>query len=80
MGSPPNFAFNIMRVQLFHDAGPYHIETSQYICPANQWSGFYIIQIPYERVKRFMIISGRIEKVNMLMIYLLLDANLVTVP
>ena len=40
----------------------------------------YNTDLQYEQVKRFMIISGRIEKVNMLMIYLLLEANLVTVP
>ena len=26
--------------QLFHDGGPYHIETSPLICSANQWTGF----------------------------------------
>ena len=30
-------------VKLFHDGGPYHIETSPLICSANQWSGFYMI-------------------------------------
>ena len=29
--------------QLFHDRGPYHIETSPLICRANQWTGFYMI-------------------------------------
>ena len=28
---------------LLHDEGPYHIETSPYICPANRWTGFYMI-------------------------------------
>ena len=28
---------------LFHDGGRYHIETSPLICPANQWTGFYMI-------------------------------------
>ena len=28
---------------LFHEGGPYHIETSPLICRANQWTGFYII-------------------------------------
>ena len=28
---------------LFHNAGPYHIETSPLICIANQWTGFYMI-------------------------------------
>ena len=29
---------------LFQDKeGPYHIETSQLICSANQWTGFYMI-------------------------------------
>ena len=30
-------------IKLFHDGGPYHIETSPLIYRANQWSGFYII-------------------------------------
>ena len=29
-------------LQLFHDGGPYHIETSLLICHANQWTGFYM--------------------------------------
>ena len=28
---------------LFHDGGPYHIETSSLTCTANQWTGFYMI-------------------------------------
>ena len=28
---------------LFHDGGRYRIETSQLICFANQWTGFYMI-------------------------------------
>ena len=28
---------------LFHDGGPYHIETSPLICTVNQWTGFYMI-------------------------------------
>ena len=27
----------------FRDEGPYHIETSQLICSANQWTGSYMI-------------------------------------
>ena len=29
--------------KLNHDGSPYHIETSQLICCANQWTGFYMI-------------------------------------
>ena len=29
--------------ELFHDGGPYHIETSPLICRANQWTGFFMI-------------------------------------
>ena len=29
--------------KLFHDKGPYHIETSPVICCATQWTGFYMI-------------------------------------
>ena len=28
---------------LFHDGGPYHIETSRLICRVNQWTVFYMI-------------------------------------
>ena len=28
---------------LFHDGGPYHIETSPLIFRASQWAGFYVI-------------------------------------
>ena len=30
-------------VELFHDGGRYHVETSPLICRANQWTGFYMI-------------------------------------
>ena len=30
--------------KLFHDGGPYHIETSPLTCSANQWTGFYMIR------------------------------------
>ena len=40
-----------MQNELFHDGGPYHIETSPLICSANQWTGFYDIR--HERVKSF---------------------------
>ena len=30
-------------LELFHDGGSYHIETSPLICRANQWTGFYMI-------------------------------------
>ena len=29
--------------QLFHDGGPFHIETSPLICRVNQWTSFYMI-------------------------------------
>ena len=29
--------------KLFHAGDPYHIETSPFICRANQWTGFYVI-------------------------------------
>ena len=29
--------------QLFHNGGPYHIETSPLICCANKWTGLYMI-------------------------------------
>ena len=36
---------------MFHDEGPYHIETSPLICSANQWIGFYDRDIRHEIVK-----------------------------
>ena len=30
-------------LELFHDGGRFHIETSPLICSANQWTGFYMI-------------------------------------
>ena len=30
-------------VQLFHEGGPYHIDTSPLICRPSQWTGFYMI-------------------------------------
>ena len=30
-------------IKLFHDRGPYHIETSSLICSVNQSTGFYMI-------------------------------------
>ena len=41
-------------LQLFHDIGRYHIETSPLICRANQWTGFYMIMFSFmkELIKR----------------------------
>ena len=30
-----------VRLELFYDRGPYHIESSLLICSANQWTGFF---------------------------------------
>ena len=35
--------FNTNSLYLFHDGGPYHVETSPLIYSANQWTGFYKI-------------------------------------
>ena len=41
----------VLSIWLFHDGGPYHIETSILICSANKWTGFYMIGTPVvERV------------------------------
>ena len=42
-------------VQLFHDRGCYHIETSSLICSGNQWTGFYNNGYRHERVNSFFI-------------------------
>ena len=36
-------AYHFKENQLFHDGGPYHIETSLLICRANQLTGFCMI-------------------------------------
>ena len=33
-----------VRLKLFHDGGPYHMETNPLICYVKQWSGFYMIE------------------------------------
>ena len=33
----------IFPLSLFHDGGPYHIETSLLVCSTNQLTGFYMI-------------------------------------
>ena len=36
-------AFTVLTFTIFHDGGPYHIETSPLICRADHWNGFYVI-------------------------------------
>ena len=38
-------------LQLFHEGGPYHIETSPLNCFANQWTGFYMMGTSAMKVK-----------------------------
>ena len=39
-------------LQLLHDGGPYHMETSPFICSANQWNGLlYNKDLRHEKVK-----------------------------
>ena len=40
--------------KLFHDGGPYHIETSPLICSANQWAGFYMLETSVMKELRVM--------------------------
>ena len=42
-------------LQLFHDGGLYHIETSALIYIANQWTSFYMIGTSVMRDKGFAI-------------------------
>ena len=37
------FCTHYENIELFHDGGHYHIETSPLICSAYQWAGFYMI-------------------------------------
>ena len=46
----PNASLNITKYlkpyklhNLFHDGGPYHIESSPLICYASQWTGFNML-------------------------------------
>ena len=32
----------VLIFKIFHDGGPYHIETSLLICYITQWTGFYM--------------------------------------
>ena len=42
--------------ELFHDGGPYHIETSPLICRANHWTGFYMRRTSYhEKLKAWFL-------------------------
>ena len=38
-----------LQIQLFHDGGRYHIETSPLICRANQLTDFYMITASVEK-------------------------------
>ena len=40
------FAMMHTSPQLFHYGGRYRIETSPFICSANEWTGFYMITAP----------------------------------
>ena len=43
LGMSRNCDYLSETVKLFHDKVLYHIETSQLICTANQWTGFFMI-------------------------------------
>ena len=43
--------------QLFHDGGPYHIDTNPLVCSANQWTGFYMIDLRYELMKTIVFLQ-----------------------
>ena len=51
-------------VLLFHDGGPYHIETSPLIYSANQWTGFYMITVSImkELMKKLCITETELRK------------------
>ena len=40
-----NFILDVLQGPwLFHEEGPYYIETSPLICSANQWTSFYMTE------------------------------------
>ena len=43
--------------QHFHDGGPYHIDTNLLVCSANQWTGFYMIDLRYELMKTIVFLQ-----------------------
>ena len=49
-----NLSFSVSQKQIAAkvDGGPYYLETSPFICPATQWTGFYMIGT-YLRHERF---------------------------
>ena len=63
----------ILTLQLLHDGGRYHIETSPLICSVNQRTGFYMITAfvmkefsvnPHKIVKHTQTIRRLLLKVN----------------
>ena len=38
------FRVPMQKSDFFYDRGSYHIETSQLICRANQWTGFFMTE------------------------------------
>ena len=44
---------------LFHDGGPYHIETSPMICRGNQWTRFYMIGTSVMKELDFFVLFSR---------------------
>ena len=61
---------------IFHDVGPYHLETSPLICRANQWTDFYMIRTsvmkelsersstPYKRIQKIKRLNSLINWLN----------------
>ena len=50
-------------LKVFHDGGPYHIETSPLICIANQWTCFYMIGPPPWKIIKIKIIKTNLTKI-----------------
>ena len=48
--------------QVFHEGGPYHMETSPLIPSANQWTG--LRDLRHERVKALIGFIGYLKSVN----------------
>ena len=52
-------------LQVFHDGGSYHIEANPLICSANQWIGFYKIEISViKKLKLFISQNLKANKVR----------------
>ena len=57
------FFYSWILIYLFHDGGPYHVETRPLICIANQCTGFYMMGTSFMKELKYFpysLIAGRL--------------------